>query len=97
MEWKNKLKKLFLLLMPVFCVMTLAPVKKVEALSNSRLFMGVLLDTEREGVYIDVVEDKLVWKLDKWRRDDKKGYCGNFINSVIYRRFFSGLFGKGMG
>ena len=77
MEWKNKLKKLFLLLMPVFCVMTLAPVKKVEALSNSRLFMGVLLDTEREGVYIDVVEDKLVWKLDKWRRDDKKGYCGN--------------------
>lgn len=93
MKVKNKLKKLFLAIIPVFCVLALFTVPKVDAADkHKRLFLGVLLDEERGGIYMDVVEEEGAKKRIKdWSKsttsvggsgtfdENGEGYCGGGV------------------
>lgn len=86
MKVKNKLKKLFLAIIPVFCVLALFTVPKVDAATKkSRIFLGALLDPERHGIYMDAVEETGANTLEtKWGNAyatggggrSAHGYCG---------------------
>lgn len=83
MKVKNKLKKLFLAIIPVFCMLAIFTVPKVDAATKkSRIFLGALLDPERHGVYMDAVEETGANKLEVQWGDPTggghkaTGYCG---------------------